>query len=51
VARVRLNGKRIPGAWSNKLHTNIAMGLTALLFGVLGVQQLVSTLAPLLLGD
>jgi Mn2+/Fe2+ NRAMP family transporter len=42
-----LNGKRIPKEWSNKAHTNIAMGITALLFGVLGIQQLVKAVAPL----
>ncbi|MHC5557859.1 Nramp family divalent metal transporter [Kocuria sp. U4B] len=42
-----LNGKRIPKEWSNRAHTNIAMGITALLFGVLGIQQLVKAVAPL----
>lgn len=36
-----LNGSRVPKAWANKLHTNIALGITALLFIVLGIQQLV----------
>jgi Mn2+/Fe2+ NRAMP family transporter len=45
-----LNGRRIPKKWANKLHTNIALGITALLFAVLGAQQLVKTLAPVLGG-
>jgi hypothetical protein len=45
-----LNGRRIPEKWANKLHTNIALGITALLFAVLGAQQLVKTLAPVLGG-
>ncbi|WP_241897162.1 Nramp family divalent metal transporter, partial [Brevibacterium epidermidis] len=42
-----LNGKKIPKEWANKLHTNIALAITALLFIILGVQQLYSALAPL----
>ena len=42
-----LNGKRIPKAWANKLHTNIALGCCALLFVVLGLQQLWTSLSPL----
>ncbi|MDR4532839.1 Nramp family divalent metal transporter [Glutamicibacter sp. PS] len=45
-----LNGKRIEKAWANKLHTNIALGVTALLFIALGVQQLIKALSPLLGG-
>lgn len=45
-----LNGKRIPKAWANKLHTNILLGLTALLFISLGVQQLYKALSPLWAG-
>ncbi|WP_207485410.1 Nramp family divalent metal transporter [Arenibaculum pallidiluteum] len=41
-----LNGRRIPKEWSNRLHTNIALGITALLFLVLGIQQLWSAIAP-----
>ena len=41
-----LNGSRIPKEWANKLHTNIALGITALLFAVLGGQQLVKAVAP-----
>ena len=41
-----LNGKRVPRQWANRLHTNILLGITALLFIVLGVQQLVNALAP-----
>lgn len=40
-----LNGSRVPKAWANKLHTNIALGITALLFAALGVQQLVDAVA------
>lgn len=35
-----LNGRRIPKEWANRLHTNIALGLTALVFVVLGLNQL-----------
>ena len=42
-----LNGKRIPKEWANKLHTNIALGICALLFVVLGVYQLWNSVAPL----
>lgn len=35
-----LNGRRIPKEWANKLHTNIALGITAALFLALGVNQL-----------
>lgn len=42
-----LNGKRIPKQWANKVHTNIALGITALLFLILGVQQLIEALSPL----
>jgi Mn2+/Fe2+ NRAMP family transporter len=42
-----LNGKRVPKEWANKLHTNIALGICALLFGILGVQQLVKAIAPI----
>ena len=45
-----LNGKRIPREWANRAHSNILLGFTALLFVVLGVQQLVRALAPLLGG-
>jgi Mn2+/Fe2+ NRAMP family transporter len=42
-----LNGKRIPKEWANRLHTNILLGITALLFLVLGINELVKALAPL----
>ncbi|MET1154109.1 Nramp family divalent metal transporter [Arthrobacter sp.] len=42
-----LNGKRIPKEWANRLHTNIALGICALLFIVLGVYQLWTSVAPL----
>ncbi|WP_159617407.1 Nramp family divalent metal transporter [Arthrobacter zhaoguopingii] len=45
-----LNGKRIPARWANKPSTNIALGITALLFLVLGGQQLVKAVAPLVGG-
>jgi Mn2+/Fe2+ NRAMP family transporter len=45
-----LNGKRIPAQWANKLATNLALGLTALLFLVLGGQQLLKAVAPLIGG-
>ncbi|HSN35043.1 MAG TPA: Nramp family divalent metal transporter [Arthrobacter sp.] len=42
-----LNGKRIPKEWANNLITNILLGITALLFITLGVQQLVKAIAPI----
>jgi len=42
-----LNGKRIPAEWKNKLPTNIALGICALLFILLGVQQLITAVGPL----
>ena len=45
-----LNGKRAPKGWGNKLHSNVLLGITALLFIVLGVQQLLKALAPLWAG-
>jgi Mn2+/Fe2+ NRAMP family transporter len=45
-----LNGNRVPKAWANRLHSNIMLGFCALLFIILGIQQLVSSLAPLLGG-
>ena len=42
-----LNGKRIPKAWANRWHTNTALAITAVLFIVLGVQQLIKVLSPL----
>jgi Mn2+/Fe2+ NRAMP family transporter len=39
-----LNGSRIPKEWANKLHTNIALGITALLFISLGVSELVKAI-------
>lgn len=35
-----LNGRRVPKEWANKLLTNIALGITALLFLTLGINQL-----------
>ena len=42
-----LNGKRIPREWRNKWYTNVALGICALLFIVLGVQQLLEAVTPL----
>jgi Mn2+/Fe2+ NRAMP family transporter len=42
-----LNGRRIPKAWANKLHSNIALGVCALLFVVLGIRQFWTSLSPL----
>ncbi|TJY66316.1 divalent metal cation transporter [Arthrobacter sp. CAU 1506] len=42
-----LNGKRIPKEWANRLHTNIALGICALLFVILGVRQLWTAIAPI----
>jgi Mn2+/Fe2+ NRAMP family transporter len=42
-----LNGKRVPMEWANRAFTNTALGLVALLFGALGVQQLIVAIAPL----
>ena len=36
-----LNGRRIPKEWANRLHTNLALGVTAALFVVLGVYLVV----------
>jgi len=35
-----LNGRRVPKEWANKLLTNLALGITALLFLTLGINQL-----------
>ena len=42
-----LNGKRVPKEWANRAFTNTALGLVALLFGALGVRQLIVAIAPL----
>lgn len=42
-----LNGKRIPKQWANRWHTNTALAITAVLFIILGVQQLIKSLSPL----
>lgn len=41
-----LNGRRVPKEWANRLHTNIALVICAVLFGILGIQQLVKALSP-----
>jgi Mn2+/Fe2+ NRAMP family transporter len=38
-----LNGRGIPRTWANRLHSNVALTVCALLFVVLGVSQLWST--------
>lgn len=45
-----LNGRRIPREWANKLPGNIALGVCALLFTALGLNQLWSALSPVLGG-
>ncbi|WP_090825999.1 Nramp family divalent metal transporter [Arthrobacter sp. yr096] len=45
-----LNGRRVPKQWANRTHTNVALGICALLFGVLGVQQLLQAVLPILGG-
>lgn len=35
-----LNGRHIPREWANRLHTNIALAVCALLFVILGLSQL-----------
>jgi Mn2+/Fe2+ NRAMP family transporter len=40
-----LNGRGSPREWANRLHSNIGLAVCALLFVVLGVSQLWSTLA------
>ncbi|TFD08242.1 Nramp family divalent metal transporter [Cryobacterium sp. TMT1-66-1] len=42
-----LNGKRIPHEWRNRWFTNIALSICALLFIILGVQQLITAVKPL----
>lgn len=41
-----LNGKRVPKEWANRWHTNGALAVTAILFIILGGQQLWKTLSP-----
>lgn len=45
-----LNGKRAAKGWANSWKSNVMLAITAVLFVVLGVQQLVSALKPLLVG-
>ncbi|MFJ2621685.1 Nramp family divalent metal transporter [Glutamicibacter sp. NPDC087344] len=45
-----LNGKRIPKQWANRWHTNGALAVTAILFIILGGQQLYKSLSPLFSG-
>ncbi|QDO89430.1 divalent metal cation transporter [Ornithinimicrobium ciconiae] len=43
-----LNGRRVPKEWANRLHTNIALALTAVIFIVLGVNQLWNTIGDVI---
>ncbi|MGB3184254.1 MAG: Nramp family divalent metal transporter [Ornithinimicrobium sp.] len=43
-----LNGRRVPKEYANRLLTNIALGITAILFLVLGVNQLWSAITDVL---
>ena len=45
-----LNGSRIPKTYANKPVSNVALGIIALLFLVLGVNQLITALRPVLGG-
>lgn len=45
-----LNGKRVPKEWRNRIHTNIALGITAALFVALGASELVKAVVPLIGG-
>ncbi|MEC5200463.1 Mn2+/Fe2+ NRAMP family transporter [Arthrobacter sp. PL16] len=45
-----LNGKRIPKKYANKLLGNIVLAIIALLFIVLGINQLFGALGPILAG-
>lgn len=45
-----LNGKRAPKGWANTALSNVMLGITALLFIVLGGQQLLKVMAPLFAG-
>ncbi|AEG93274.1 Nramp family divalent metal transporter [Ramlibacter tataouinensis] len=43
-----LNGRRAPKGWANTPLTNVLLGITAVLFIVLGIQQLLKELGPLI---
>ena len=43
-----LNGRRIPAEWANKWYLNVALGITTLIFLVLGVNQLWGAVADIL---
>lgn len=45
-----LNGSRIPKRWANNVLSNVILGITAALFLVLGVQQLIKALGSVLGG-
>lgn len=47
---ILLNGKRAPQGWANNALSNVLLGVTALLFLVLGGQQLLKALEPLFAG-
>jgi hypothetical protein len=50
MMRPLAQGATDPEEVGNKLPTNIALGITSLVFAVLGVQQLVKMPAPVLGG-
>jgi Mn2+/Fe2+ NRAMP family transporter len=43
-----LNGSRVPPAYANKLLTNVLLGITAVLFTVLGANQLWGSITEVL---
>ena len=45
-----LNGRRIPKEWANRLHTNVALGITSAVFVVLGINQLWGAISGMLGG-
>ncbi|MFD6135417.1 Nramp family divalent metal transporter [Isoptericola sp. NPDC060257] len=47
---ILMNSSRVPARWRNRPLTNVILGLVTLMFVVLGVQQLIEALAPVLGG-
>jgi len=45
---ILMNSSRVPERWRNRPLTNVVLGLVAVMFVVLGVQQLVEAIAPVL---
>jgi Mn2+/Fe2+ NRAMP family transporter len=43
-----LNGRRVPREWANRWHSNLALGVTAVLFLVLGITELVEAVQGVL---